>query len=99
MYQTLKSSKIALKQCGQLGRVFWLASLALAGIPAQPHYNNVPNLKMLLKLLLNSAVSLDRSPAQFAWTGWNTCPVSLALLTLLGLMVIDCYTEGLAPKS
>ena len=43
----------------------------------------VPNLKMLLKLLLNSAVGLDRSPASF------DCSHGF----------IEFYTEGLVPKS
>ena len=37
---------------------------------------------MLLNLLLNSAVSLEGPPAP-AWTGWDTCPASLAIKFLL----------------
>ena len=56
------------------------------------NYNNtkVPNFKMLLNLLLNSAVRLHRSPrpACLARTGWDTCTASLAPLALLALKVL-----------
>ena len=45
---------------------------------------------MLLKLILNSVVGLDRTPAlaHFARTGWDTCPASLAPLALLVFTVL-----------
>ena len=48
-----------------------------------------------LKWLINSAVGLDRSPAPacFVRTGWDTCPVLLAQLTLLALKVLLNATQ------
>ena len=45
---------------------------------------NLSNLKMHLNLLLNSAVSLDKSPSPGSLSShWYTCPASLALKVLL----------------
>ena len=63
------------------------------------HNIKVPNLNMLLNLLLNSAIGLDRSPslqprlALFALAGTPAQP-PYPPLALLALGFIECYTEG-----
>ena len=54
------------------------------------HNTKLTKLKMLLNVLLNSAVDLNRSPSlgSLSHTGWDTCLASVAPLASITLKVL-----------